>query len=94
METHSPLMTAPSSVPAAEAPSPYLKLSHAPRELAALVGKPSVITYHQLYLAVLSGRVPGEMVNGRWMLLRSNLPAIAVTLGLATVPQPAPAQAA
>lgn len=91
---HTQLMNAPAPIPAAKAPSPYLKLSQGPRELAALAGKTSVITYHQLYNAVVSGRVPAEMVNGRWMLMRASLPAIAAALGLATAAQPIPAQAA
>ncbi len=71
-----------------------IKLPHAPRELSVLVGRPKAVTYRRLYTAVLNGDVPAAMDKGRWTLHRGDLPAIAVTLGLATVPEPAPAQAA
>lgn len=77
-----------------QASSTQIKLPHAPRELSALVGKPNAITYRRLYTAVLNGRVPAEMENGRWKLCREDLPAIAATLGLTASAQPVPAQAA
>lgn len=58
-----------------------LGLAALPRELSALTGKPSP-SYRQLYNMTLDGRLPAEQVNGRYQLRRTDLPAIAVSLGL------------
>jgi hypothetical protein len=40
-------------------------------------------TYQRLWAAVVNGQVPAQRVGRRWMILRSQLPGIAATLGAA-----------
>jgi hypothetical protein len=58
------------------------------RELAELTGE-RMPTYRRTWGLTVSGRLPAELINGRWFFTRADLPAIAVALGL-TVPIPVP----
>ena len=43
---------------------------------------PSSVTYPTVWRAVVNGRLPAQMTNGRYRVLRSDLPAYATFLGL------------
>lgn len=66
------------------ADSDVFGLTALPRELTALTGKPSP-SYRRLYNLTVDGRLPAEQVKGRYQLRRTDLPAIAVSLGLMQV---------
>lgn len=53
------------------------------QELSALTGRKPP-HYMTLYFAVTSGRIPAERFGGRWVVDRSDLPAIAEKMGLAS----------
>lgn len=54
-----------------------LSLTEAPRALAAYGTPP---TYHQLWMAVVAGRVPAEKVGKRWMIRTDDLEIVAKAL--------------
>jgi hypothetical protein len=59
-------------------------LAQLPRELQHLTGARSP-SYRTLYNAVLDAVIPAELINGRWYVDRSHLPAIAIQLGMAAL---------
>lgn len=65
-----------------------IPLTSLSRELNAFTGQPSP-SYRRLYGLTLDGRLPAEQVNGRWFVQRSDMPAIAQTLGLTAERVPA-----
>ncbi len=71
-----------------------IALPHAPRELGLVVGDAGAVSYRQFYAAVLDGRVPARMDNGRWSVRRGDLPQIAEAFGLTPRVPGAPAVAA
>lgn len=64
---------------------PVVALTALPRELTALTGKQAP-SYRKLWSLIVDGRVSANQVNGRYQVPRTDLPAIAVLLGL-TAPE-------
>ena len=56
-------------------------LTALPRELTALTGTQAP-GYRRLWTEVVDGRIPAEQVNGRYQVRRTDLPAIAASLGM------------
>lgn len=63
-------------------PTARIPLSALPREIAPLIeGAPP--SYRRFYFMVLDARIPGEQnEDGRWSVLRSDVPAIIQAAGL------------
>jgi hypothetical protein len=59
----------------------HLPLTEVPREIKRVTGKKPP-TYNQLHRAVVDAAIPAERVNGVWVVLRSDLPAIAGEFGI------------
>lgn len=61
----------------------FIPLPALSRELTALTGKQSP-SYRQLWTLTVDGRIPAEQRNGRYQVMRTDLPGIAASLGLTT----------
>ena len=59
-----------------------IRLTQLPRRLAELTGRPAP-TYRKCFDYVAGARFPAEFVNNRWSVAESDLPVIAVALGMA-----------
>lgn len=69
------------SHPAAVGGTDTIPLVRLAGELRALTGRGA--GYHALWRAIVSGSIPAEQSGRQWHVRRTDLPAIAQTLGLA-----------
>jgi hypothetical protein len=56
--------------------------THLSRELAAFRPGCAVPGHRKLWCLIVDGKIPAEQENGRWIIQRTDLPAIAAVLGL------------
>jgi hypothetical protein len=61
--------------------SPTLLLTELPRAIQSLT-KDNAPGYRKLYNLTIDNRLPATLVNGRWRVQRSDVPAIVEAFGL------------
>ncbi len=75
--------------PSTMADRELVPLTAIPRELIALTGK-SAPSYRTIWTQVVNGRIAADQRNGRYYVLRADLPKIAEAFGLIGTVPPSP----